>query len=307
MVSYTEGYLHRNFRGKWYPVCSRPDRWAADACRSEIGSLTTGKPVISYLNAALTGQYVQPSMTTGAGAIDSTDPVFSDHCSIGGTNVILHVKCPPMQCGRTTTAVETLKSLLRVRQSGEQKETSDSRTGKDANRRVGKADPEEVRIVGGESSGPLNWPFVVAIYQNGNFHCGGVIYTNVWVITAAHCMSHYDQHYFEIRAGMLRRHSFAPMSQTVKVQQAIVHKQYDRHDMKNDIAMLRLESALLFNRWVKPICLPAPGRVTVDAKWVWGPAVGTHCIAVGWGSIRERGPDRKLCFSDIHKPYTSSL
>lgn len=63
--------------------------------------------------------------------------------------------------------------------------------------------------------------------------------------------------------------------------------------MKNDIAMLRLESPLLFNRWVKPICLPAEGRVTLDADWIKGPAAGTHCTAVGWGAISERGADRK--------------
>lgn len=292
MVSYTEGYLHHNFKGKWYPVCDRPEQWASDACRSEIGPSATGTPIISYLNAALPGQYVQPA-ASGAPAIDLADPVFSDHCSIAGTNVILHVKCPPMQCGRTTE-LETVKSLLRIRQSGEDKETGDKKRYEGGRRPRRSAADEEVRIVGGESSGPLNWPFVVAIYQDGSFHCGGVIYTNTWIVTAAHCLSHFNQHYFEIRAGMLRRFSFAPMSQTVKVQQAIVHEQYDRHDMKNDIAMLRLESALLFNRWVKPICLPAPGRVTADANWVRGPAEGTHCIAVGWGSIRERGPDREL-------------
>lgn len=41
-------------------------------------------------------------------------------------------------------------------------------------------------------------------------------------------MAHFEKHYYEIRAGMLRRHSFAPMSQTVKVQQVFVHEQYDR-------------------------------------------------------------------------------
>lgn len=39
MVSYSEGFLHRNFKGKWYPVCHNPDKWAAEACESEIGPL----------------------------------------------------------------------------------------------------------------------------------------------------------------------------------------------------------------------------------------------------------------------------
>lgn len=35
MVSYAEGYLHRNFKGKWYPVCQNPMKWARDACQAE--------------------------------------------------------------------------------------------------------------------------------------------------------------------------------------------------------------------------------------------------------------------------------
>lgn len=62
--------------------------------------------------------------------------------------------------------------------------------------------------------------------------------------------------------------------------------------MRNDLALLRLESPLLFNRWVKPICLPAPGRTALGSDWIWGPAEGTPCETVGWGAIRERGPDR---------------
>lgn len=41
-------------------------------------------------------------------------------------------------------------------------------------------------------------------------------------------MTQFEKHYYEARAGMLRRFSFAPMSQTVKVLQVIVHEGYDR-------------------------------------------------------------------------------
>lgn len=107
-------------------------------------------------------------------------------------------------------------------------------------------------------------------------------------------MSQYENHYYEVRAGILRRYSFAPMSQTVRVLQAIVHEGYDRVDMKNDIALLRLEAPLVFNRWVKPICLPAPGRTGTGVSWLFGPTEGTLCDTVGWGSIRERGPDGNM-------------
>lgn len=52
--------------------------------------------------------------------------------------------------------------------------------------------------------------------------------------------------------------------------------------MANDIALLKLETPLSFNRWVKPICLPTAERVTTqnDRDWMHGPEPGTICTAV---------------------------
>ena len=36
-IGYTEGYLHKNYKGQWYPVCTATDAWVKDACDSEIG------------------------------------------------------------------------------------------------------------------------------------------------------------------------------------------------------------------------------------------------------------------------------
>lgn len=46
----------------------------------------------------------------------------------------------------------------------------------------------EGRVVGGQASQPGAWPWVVALYRDGNFHCGGVLLDESWVMTAAHCV-----------------------------------------------------------------------------------------------------------------------
>lgn len=61
--------------------------------------------------------------------------------------------------------------------------------------------------------------------------------------------------------------------------------------MKNDIALMRLEKPLFFNRWVRPICMPGKGKSSLEDDWVWGPAGKTKCTTLGWGAIREKGPD----------------
>lgn len=47
----------------------------------------------------------------------------------------------------------------------------------------------ESRVVGGKPSQPADWPWMVAMYRDGMFHCGGVVFTQSWVISAAHCVS----------------------------------------------------------------------------------------------------------------------
>lgn len=47
----------------------------------------------------------------------------------------------------------------------------------------------ESRVVGGRPSQPAAWPWMVAVYRNGMFHCGGVVINHSWVISAAHCVS----------------------------------------------------------------------------------------------------------------------
>lgn len=48
---------------------------------------------------------------------------------------------------------------------------------------------KDPRVVGGIPSNPGAWPWLIALYQDGIFHCGGVILSDSWVLTAAHCVS----------------------------------------------------------------------------------------------------------------------
>lgn len=101
----------------------------------------------------------------------------------------------------------------------------------------------------------------------------------------------YWHHYYEIQAGALRRFSYSPMEQIRTVSDVIVHKKYDRSNMKNDLALLRVMKPFNSNRWVRHICLP--NRSNAGRTWAWGPSAGSVCTTVGWGATFEHGPDRK--------------
>nr|CAD7461010.1 unnamed protein product [Timema tahoe] len=263
LVSYSSGLLHHNWQGVWYPVCSFEMVWATAACDSEVGMRDSTRDHLQLhpLPEPHAGLFIVPQPNGQA--------TFLHNCN-GYTS---HVTCAPVPCG---TRLLDSRDLRRG-------EMDDDVTRLQKRfRRTRDTDRREERVVGGQASQPGAWPWIVALYKDGSFHCGGVILNPSWVMTAAHCVDEFEHHYYEVRAGMLRRLSFAPSEQLRAVSGVSAHNKYDRTVMKNDLALLRLKDSLRLNRWVRQICLP---RVS--------PRPFTVCTAVGWGATQEHGLDRK--------------
>lgn len=161
-VSYTEGLLYRNYKGEWYPVCNNGMKWANQACQRESGVHAIGNPILKFVAKSVSGPFIEPSK--------HGEVQFPQSCQKQENNVVsdhlVHVKCPEMVCG-IPTAINP-NPLRRHRKS---LDTSSRR----------KREKEEERIVGGDHSKPQQWPFIIAIFRDGHFHCGGVIYTEEWV------------------------------------------------------------------------------------------------------------------------------
>ncbi|XP_045493771.1 serine protease nudel isoform X2 [Colias croceus] len=315
-ISNTEGFLHRNFKGTWYAVCNNPYMWAHDACRRETG-LIVRPPHIQFLHIdpLLKINYIN----TAPGGLINTSTTCLNSSAV-------YVSCPYLLCG---TRILTTSQLLREKADIENQlfgrnkrfllnsepypfsfyDTPLYRRKRDASsmstafEKVNSNDDDnnsndddkdrikrmESRVVGGKPSQPAAWPWVVALYRNGMFHCGGVILSQNWVMSAAHCIHKFWEHYYEVQVGMLRRFSFSPQEQIHRVTHVIMNQNYDQEDMKNDLSLLRVKPVIQFSRWVRPICLPGPEVAGED--WKWGPPVGTICTAVGWGSTVPHGPD----------------
>ncbi|XP_038220089.1 serine protease nudel [Zerene cesonia] len=308
-ISNTEGFLHRNFKGTWYAVCNNPYMWAHDACRRETG-LIVRPPHIQFLHIdpLLKINYIN----TAPGGLINTSTTCLNSSAV-------YVSCPYLLCG---TRILTTSQLVREKADMENQlfgrnkrfllnnqpypfsfyDSPLSRRKKDASslstfnkiydnndNKENRIKRMESRVVGGKPSQPAAWPWVVALYRNGMFHCGGVILSQNWVMSAAHCIHKFWEHYYEVQVGMLRRFSFSPQEQIHRVTHVIMNQNYDQEDMKNDLSLLRVKPAIQFSRWVRPICLPGPEVAGED--WKWGPPVGTICTAVGWGSTVPHGPD----------------
>ncbi|KAK5649545.1 hypothetical protein RI129_000574 [Pyrocoelia pectoralis] len=279
MVTKTEGYLYRNFKGSWYPACRNPEPWANDACQSEIG-LSTVAPLTHLVPVDVDYDdfYVSATHSGTAEIVDTCE-----------RHAAVYVECPPLVCGMRvqetnpfrreevdTSAERILEQTFSARLSRSSQNDSDSILGSG-------------RVVGGLPSQPKSWPWIISVYRNGVFHCGGALINQIWIVTAAHCVDRYSRYYYEIQAGVLRRYSYSPMVQNRVVDHVIAHQFYDRHKLKNDIALMKISNPLEFNRYVRPICLPS--ETTAGKNFMWGPEAGTLCTAVGWGATVEHGTD----------------
>lgn len=91
---------------------------------------------------------------------------FSDTCPMDSNSRVqahIRAKCPKLKCGTTKRLLSNTPNL-RIRGENERKKRY-----------------ENLRIVGGDRSAPHSWPYIVAIYRNGHFFCGGTILTSRWV------------------------------------------------------------------------------------------------------------------------------
>ncbi|CAF1576171.1 unnamed protein product [Adineta ricciae] len=141
------------------------------------------------------------------------------------------------------------------------------------------------RIVGGEAANASTWGWAVSISIDNNYLCGGSIISSSWILTAAHCVNGYAASKVTIYAGSTRRWVG---SQTRIVSQIIIHSSYDTDTYENDIALLKLGTALtMSDTAISTICLPSVSSATLAAgEW---PAAGTTVVAVGWGTLSEGG------------------
>lgn len=94
----------------------------------------------------------------------------------------VYVQCPEPTCG--------IRKLFRNPYRQQEVDTSMENFLTSINRKERNSNFSEsiLRVVGGRPSQPAAWPWVVSVYRNGIFHCGGTILNSNWIITAAHCV-----------------------------------------------------------------------------------------------------------------------
>ncbi|XP_067283479.1 ovochymase-1 [Pseudorasbora parva] len=139
----------------------------------------------------------------------------------------------------------------------------------------------ENRIIGGQEAWAHSWPWQVSLQYSEMPACGGAILDLWWVITASHCFKRYKK--ASMWKAVVGIHNLENTNeschQTVQVEKIISHKDYNQKTNENDIALVKLQSPLLFNECVRPVGILSNESLSLET-----------CTVTGWGAVRENGP-----------------
>ncbi|KAG8181338.1 hypothetical protein JTE90_017505 [Oedothorax gibbosus] len=218
--SLRNGFLLRNQRGSWLPVCVNPHDLMQGALASFTCVSVTGNP--------MAGSWHQQKRF---GTLMPADAQYIYHymgrfikwrgCV---TRSGIWVQCSPAQCGVPP------RLLLPA--------------------------PSHGRIVGGVVSRQGAWPWHAAVYKNGTYACGATLVGDQWLISAAHCFINYRFNYYEVQLGMLRRRSFTPHQKTFHIDRVFLHPKFNVVTLEYDLVLLRTARRIPFDLHIRPICLP---------------------------------------------------
>ncbi|KAI1286065.1 Serine proteinase stubble [Halotydeus destructor] len=141
------------------------------------------------------------------------------------------------------------------------------------------------RVVGGQRSlSDTQWPWMAALFQMSSTgykqKCGAVLISEMYAITAAHCVVHLEPYQLMLLIGSDQVSHEGSFAVKRNISSFKVHERFDKRSLANDIALIRFANPVEFATNIVPVCVPqSPGDL-----------VNLTATLLGWGRISESGP-----------------
>lgn len=102
----------------------------------------------------------------------------------------------------------------------------------------------------------VNHPWNAAIHGEPDksphiYICGGQLLTTEYVVTVASCVSHWELWRLNVYLGNKYSNDFSIHQPS----DMVIHPDYNEDDKSNNVALLRLKEPIVYNKYVRPICL----------------------------------------------------
>ncbi|XP_068165602.1 coagulation factor VIIi [Antennarius striatus] len=157
----------------------------------------------------------------------------------------------------------------------------------------GKVAPEETgmnqsmsgqtRLVGASHCPEGECPWQVLVQLHGQSHCGGVLISPEWVVTAAHCVHGQQAQDLTVVAGEYNLDVEEGTEQRILVSSLTAHEGYIPETGDSDVALLHLSRPITLNRHAIPVCLPTKDLAMRELL-----PIRFHTVS-GWGKRTSGG------------------
>ncbi|XP_042868136.1 venom protease-like [Penaeus japonicus] len=142
-------------------------------------------------------------------------------------------------------------------------------------------------IVGGVISERNTWPWMALLGEvqrdlTFDWLCAGTLINDQWVLTAAHC---FDKRNPDV--VRLAEHDYSTTADDAvhvdfTIIEKVIYPDYTFPQAHHDLALLKLDKKVVFQKFIRPVCLPWGLESTADLT-------GRNVTATGWGATVHGG------------------
>lgn len=142
------------------------------------------------------------------------------------------------------------------------------------------------------------FPWMVALFADKSYVCGGSLIRPNVVVTAGHCVFSRRNANLVVRAGEWDSKTTDEVRpfQEQRVSRVIMHEQYNPKFLFNNIALLILEERFDPDEHIQLLCLPTQDQSFDNQE---------DCIATGWGKERFDSPSYQTILKKVELPVVA--